>query len=311
MVDSTSLIRNRDWVRSLIHIAGATRDPVRTFLRFAFRGRCLITLYDGYRFRMTAASVQSAATVVALAFHGAVFKDGEHVAQVHWEYDPATDILTTPSGIRVYAWSTSWMILTETFLYGTHFAGDDLKGKVIVDLGANAGDTALYFAQLGAQVYAFEPDPQNYSSLLKNLAINPALKDKIAVFNRAAGTDGKVVFKAGLGGSSSIFAKAGTSVTVDSSSLTSILRDNAISHPFLLKSDCKGSEFDLLSDAALGQFEHVAIEYDGSERGRYFDEIVTALRTHGFQHVRIIKHNEIPGLLSYHGLIHGWRGDPA
>lgn len=43
--------------------------------------------------------------------------------------------------------------------------------KVIIDVGANIGDTAIYFALNGAiRVYAFEPYPYSYEMMMKNVS---------------------------------------------------------------------------------------------------------------------------------------------
>jgi len=71
----------------------------------------------------------------------------------------------------------------QTFIHDIHFVGFDLKDKVIVDVGAFVGDTALYYANFGAIVYAYEPHPVNFYWLKKNIELNPQLKDRIKIFN--------------------------------------------------------------------------------------------------------------------------------
>lgn len=59
------------------------------------------------------------------------------------------------------------------------------KGKIILDIGSNVGDTALDFASKGLTVYGFEPVRELYELSLKNVGLNPHLKDKINLFNYA------------------------------------------------------------------------------------------------------------------------------
>ena len=59
----------------------------------------------------------------------------------------------------------------------------DYKDRVIIDVGANSGDTALYFASKGAKVYAFEPVKEYFDMALKNLDLNPELSKNIKIFN--------------------------------------------------------------------------------------------------------------------------------
>jgi hypothetical protein len=42
-------------------------------------------------------------------------------------------------------------ILAETSGSGSHFVGFDLSDWLVVDIGAFVGDTALYYAKLGAR----------------------------------------------------------------------------------------------------------------------------------------------------------------
>ena len=57
----------------------------------------------------------------------------------------------------------------------------DVKGKNVVDIGANIGDTAIYFALKGAKhVYAFEPYPYSYNLAIKNTKLN-SLQEKITI----------------------------------------------------------------------------------------------------------------------------------
>ncbi|MGI0010860.1 MAG: FkbM family methyltransferase, partial [Nitrosopumilaceae archaeon] len=48
-----------------------------------------------------------------------------------------------------------------------------VKNKVVVDIGANIGDSSIYFSTKGAsKVLAFEPAPKNYEMLKENITIN-------------------------------------------------------------------------------------------------------------------------------------------
>ena len=49
---------------------------------------------------------------------------------------------------------------------------EDWKGKTVVDVGASMGDTPLYYASMGAKVYAFEISESIYNNMLENKKIN-------------------------------------------------------------------------------------------------------------------------------------------
>ena len=59
----------------------------------------------------------------------------------------------------------------------------NVKEKYVIDIGANIGDTATYFALKGARhVYAFEPYPYSYNLAKKHINLNK-LNNKISSFN--------------------------------------------------------------------------------------------------------------------------------
>ena len=67
-------------------------------------------------------------------------------------------------------------------------AAEVKPGMTIVDLGANIGYYSLLFSKLvgeAGRVYAFEPEPQNFALLKKNLARNQ--RSNVVALNQAAG----------------------------------------------------------------------------------------------------------------------------
>jgi len=70
-------------------------------------------------------------------------------------------------------------------------------GTTFLDLGAWVGPTAPYAAARGARVIALEADPVALAQLQRNLAVNPALAQRIEVLARAVhATEGRVTFGA-------------------------------------------------------------------------------------------------------------------
>jgi methylase of polypeptide subunit release factors len=71
---------------------------------------------------------------------------------------------------------------------------DELKfenGDVIVDVGANVGVISILLAKMnpGAKIYAFEPVPRTYRTLMKNIAANKVTN--ITAVNKALTADGR------------------------------------------------------------------------------------------------------------------------
>ena len=73
----------------------------------------------------------------------------------------------------------------------TNFVKDSVnKGDIVIDIGANIGYYTLMFAKLvgdTGKIYAFEPDPKNFSILEKNIQVNGynnIILEKKAVSNK-------------------------------------------------------------------------------------------------------------------------------
>lgn len=160
--------------------------------------------------------------------------------------------------------------IIETFVKDIHRinSNNDWKDKIIIDVGAECGDTPLYFASKGANVYAFEPVKTHFEAMLRNISLNPHLSDRIIPINAAIGKDGSLKFYesmkiGGGGGASFLYNNQGNDFKISEVigySLESALEKFNIKNIDLLKMDCKGCEF-LLTENALKNINKVKIEY--------------------------------------------------
>ena len=306
----SELTRSR-WVKLArsIEVSNSISNPwALVEIRFLRRTR-RVRFQNGFEVVGTPANFPMVESLVRLAYHGAVFAPPGGSGLVTWQVDCDQCEVTTPNGIRLTLKESDPSILAETFLYDMHFQGFDLTGKVIVDIGAYVGDSALYFASKGAMVIAYEPDPSNFRTLLYNLRLNPALQERIVPVNAAAGRDGTVTFHTGLGGGSRIYASTSEAVEVRSVSLRTLLHDHSLTKPFLLKSDCKGGEFDLVSQDEIRAFHRIAIEYSADLRGTEVTPLFKALVDRGFDRIRIYKPNWASFPLSSVGMIRAEKGE--
>src|SRR5215469_7077451 len=91
-------------------------------------------------------------------------------------------------GISFYGYPLSVLetYLLEQYRYSHGRVIEVRGGDVAIDAGGCWGETSLYFAARGAQVFAFEFEPKNLVALKKNLALNPDLAGRITVVERAA-----------------------------------------------------------------------------------------------------------------------------
>ncbi len=138
-----------------------------------------------------------------------------------------------------------------------------VKGKVVLDIGANIGAFTRWALEQGAlQVIAIEPDPLNYNMLWKNtyqfrnclIAQGAVVEDNFEdAFTELWRTDsGKNP------GNYSLEVKGGrTAIKVGVIGLGSIL---TAYQPQVLKVDCEGSEYRWLDGRRLTGVKQVAVE---------------------------------------------------
>lgn len=152
----------------------------------------------------------------------------------------------------------------------------------IIDLGANIGLSAVFFARkyIDARVYCVEPDPGNFALMRKNV---DGLGERVACRNAAAWeTDGTIVIQTedelnrpleawGV----RVGAAAGTNgVCVEALKMATLLEDSGFSDVDILKVDIEGAEFEVFSAPDrewLNRIKFIAIEThdrfkSGSER---------------------------------------------
>lgn len=127
----------------------------------------------------------------------------------------------------------------------------DLKaGDTVIDIGAHVGVPSIYLAKKypGVRVIAFEPSPDNYAHLQRNIKANGV---KVEAINAAVTADGKHVgipvnANGNTGGRSIYRHTAGDTAIVDSYSLEDLYTMFGVTRPTLLKIDCEGAEYEIL-----------------------------------------------------------------
>ena len=139
-----------------------------------------------------------------------------------------------------------------------------VKDQTILDVGANIGDSSIYFALKGARkIIAIEPFPANYELAKKNIELNNL--QKIIDIN-LAGCSNKSGFltvdnKKSGGGVSLTSSTTGTKIPLFS--LENILEQNNLNSA-ILKMDCEGCEYDSIlktDDKIIEKFSTIIIEY--------------------------------------------------
>lgn len=183
--------------------------------------------------------------------------------EIHFDYSGRTVIFKTdPSSKRVTNQTVN--LINEQF-FTDQYGKEGFVGKVVVDIGANIGDSPIYFALNGAsKVYGYEPFPYAYEMALKNIKANK-LEGKIVMHNEGvAGEEGKLTIGEGYEtDTGAVLKDYGKGKEVKLVTLKSIVDRYKIKNGFL-KSDCEGSEYGIIlkaDDETLRAFDTMAIEY--------------------------------------------------
>ncbi len=183
-----------------------------------------------------------------------------------------TPALEFRRGFTLYGgkWDDPVLMLKE--VYGERIYRHGLRSNpagMVVDIGANIGAVSMDFAdRWGLQIHAYEPNPETFHSLERNINDN-RLSDRVVLFNEAvAGYVGSFklwteVVSVGASGYSSEPPGNARQVSVPSVDLATVFRRVEGRTIFLLKIDAEGAEADILDSArglSFANVRHVAVE---------------------------------------------------
>jgi FkbM family methyltransferase len=150
-------------------------------------------------------------------------------------------------------------VIHETFMDQDYHFPEDIKPKAIFDLGSNIGCTALYFSVQypEATIYCFEPDPDTFVHLKRNISSQPNIK----AFNVAvAGKDGEFDFyRSPAFHMRSSMIKRGNDdqkIAVPGVTLSKALNLAGVTHVDFMKIDIEGGELDVLD--AFNNFDSIS-----------------------------------------------------
>jgi len=162
------------------------------------------------------------------------------------------------------------------------------NGWTVLDVGAGFGAFAVHVAATRPQsnVYAFEPSPQSFALLQRNLQLNGV--GNVQVFDRAVGrANGSAWLRVSDGEPLTSALTTGPvqgSVAVEQWTLGEALDRIGVARCDFLKMDCEGSEFDILRSTpgdVLARVDRMCFEYH-DDAGRHHAELVDILTRAGF-----------------------------
>jgi FkbM family methyltransferase len=180
------------------------------------------------------------------------------------------------------------------------------KGDVVIDIGAHIGLFSMYLAKRwpGITIYAFEPFPTNFRNCADNLVLNGVTNVVLSPVGIAScrrlltmKTDAH-----NSGGASAIVRTFDSDLTasgVTAITLEEVFSLHQIRRCKLLKIDCEGMEYEILTGArVLEKIEYLAGEFHASaylqDRGWCPERLQTYCSSFFADGKMAIKFNEIP-----------------
>jgi FkbM family methyltransferase len=170
-------------------------------------------------------------------------------------------IVKRPYGI-IYHTKANELINAINYNEEHQYDALNVKGKQVVDIGADCGDTAIQFAYRGArEIYAYEPNLNAFKALeltLLNNRYNQIKGYNMAVLGKAQTIGINPEAKANRAGKI-----AEGNYQIKATTLNDIVKEHNITNG-VLKMDCEGYEYDIIagtSDKTLLAFTDLVIEY--------------------------------------------------
>lgn len=204
------------------------------------------------------------------------------------------EIIKMSNGMKMLNQELSLII--ETFVL-EQFNLDKGNNQSVIDIGANKGDTALFFANKNYNVIAFEPVSELYKTAISNINLNKTLNDKITLVKKAVSCKKgktKIFFNEDLdkaSGDSSQYANDKSKYElVDTITIENIINDYDI-NPYILKMDCEGCEYDIILNSDLSMFKEIYFEYHENFTRISHKLLIEQLEKQGFE---LIDKEELP-----------------
>jgi FkbM family methyltransferase len=166
----------------------------------------------------------------------------------------------------------------RTRLIREYLGGANLvrPGDVVIDCGANIGEFSVACAQAGGRVYAFEPDPQEFSALSANAIGDMTFVNK-ALWHT---TETLTFYDNNASGDSSLIdtGHAEAVLQVQAVRLDDYAREVGLETVRLIKLEAEGAEPEVLDGAGdlLDRVDYIAVDM-GPERGMSQENTVVAV----------------------------------
>ena len=163
---------------------------------------------------------------------------------------------------------TDISLVSEIFVRQVY--GSDFNQKVVVDVGAYNGDSAIYFARRGARlVIGLEPDPRSLELARENIRLNN-LEDKVILLNVALSTrtgESKLGVNAETPNITQIaepYSIPGDTLEIQTVTVEEIMKQFNLQKIDFLKMNCEGCEYGIirtLPAKAIESISEIVLEF--------------------------------------------------
>ncbi len=158
----------------------------------------------------------------------------------------------------------------------------EVYGKTVVDIGANIGDSSVFFALKGAsRVIAFEPSYANFLTLQENIHLNVLDTKILPLHNGVSAKDRIIKLPVSISGGiiNALNDQSTEGINIEMISIEKVIKQY---NPQVIKIDCEGCEYEIFEDLSadlLQKIESITGEYH--DKG--FDIINKKLRNAAFE----------------------------
>jgi FkbM family methyltransferase len=157
---------------------------------------------------------------------------------------------------------TDISLVAEIFVRQVY--GSDFNQKVVVDVGAYNGDSAIYFARRGARlVIGLEPDPRSLELARENIKLNN-LEDRVKLLNVALSTktgESKLGVNTETPNITQIAeptSAADDTLEVQTVTVEEIMKRFNLQNIDFLKMNCEGCEYGIIRSLPPDAFESIS-----------------------------------------------------